>query len=297
MSKNTLSKIFFTFISFLLCTQMYGIKIDRAIVSTNDNPMYIDFWPVVAQAWKRIGIKPTLALIGDETVKVDESLGDVIRIKPIEGVTTAVLAQTIRLLLPIYFEDEVSIISDIDMLPISKEYYVDSIKDYPDDAFIVYRPNPYKNQKLISMCYNVAKGSTFKEVFNVHSIEDIPKTIKKWATDLKNNHMTDEIILYHKIHNWKDYKSRCVKLEDKIDSNKRIDRSKWEYDTNLLKQNYYIDSHMLRPYNKYKAKIDELAMHIGIGNVYSTRDILLIVLALMLIAGLILFFYRRKRKI
>jgi len=294
MKKRVVSNIFFTVISFFLFTQISGITIDRAIVSTNDNPMYIDFWPVVAKAWNKMGIKPTLALVGDENVKVDESLGDVIRIKPIEGVSTAVLAQTIRLLLPIYFEDEVSIISDIDMLPINKAYYVDSVKDYSDDSFIVYRPNPYPNQKLISMCYNVAKGSTFKEVFGVYAIEDIPKTIKKWATELKNNHMTDEIILYHKIHNWKDYNTRCVKLNDKITGNRRIDRSSWKYDLNLLKQNYYIDSHMLRPYKRYKAEIDELATHIGIGNIYSIQDILLIIAALVLILGLICYFYRRK---
>jgi len=279
----------------LFSLQIYAIKIDRAIVSTNTNPMYLDFWPVVAKAWKKMGITPTLALIADDDVQIDESLGDVIRFKPIEGVSTAVHAQTIRLLLPAYFEDDVSIISDIDMLPLNKEYYVDSVKECPENAFVVYRPNPYPNQNLISMCYNAAKGSTFKEVFQINSIEDIPVIVKKWSTALKNNHMTDEILLYHYLHKWKDYSARCVKLEDKLDG-RRIDRGDWQYDIKKLKQNYYVDSHMLRPYKKYKSEIDELATHIGLGDVgYNNYYYIALLILVFLGLGVGIFFVKKKR--
>jgi len=123
----------------LIVCPLQAIKLDRVILATNDNPEYIEFWPLVAKAWKEIvGIQPTLALIGDESVQVDESLGDVIRFAPIEGVSTGNYARTIRLLLPILFEDEVCLISDIDMLPLSKEYYQGSIADVPEDNFVVY---------------------------------------------------------------------------------------------------------------------------------------------------------------
>ena len=278
----------------VLCAQTHSIKIDRAIVSTNTNPTYIDFWPVVAKAWTKMGIKPTLALIADDDVEIDESLGDVIRFKPIPGVPTSIQAQTIRLLLPAYFEDEVSIISDIDMLPLNKAYYVDGVKSCPDNAFVVYRPNPYPDQKLISMCYNAAKGSTFKEVFHIKSIEDIPAIIKAWSKKLKNNPMTDEIILYNYIHAWKDYKTRCVKLKDVL-GGRRIDRSCWRYDVALLKQNYYVDSHMVRPYKKYKAEIDELATHIGLGDVGYKKYTTFIIIALLALFATLYMVRKRKK--
>lgn len=99
---------------------------------------YFDFWPIVAKAWKRlIGIKSTLALITDKDVEVDEMVGDVIRFKPIPGVSTSLQSQLVRLMLPAYFEDEICIISDIDMIPISKSYHIDSAKELPEDVFVV----------------------------------------------------------------------------------------------------------------------------------------------------------------
>ena len=66
---------------FLLFYPLYSMKIDRVILSSDTNPYYLDFWPIVAKAWVKMGIKPTLALVGNEPVEIDESLGDIIRIK------------------------------------------------------------------------------------------------------------------------------------------------------------------------------------------------------------------------
>src|SRR5579871_2794464 len=151
----------------------YSFKIDRAILSSNENPMYLDFWPLVAQGWRSFGIKPTLFLIAADYIPVDETVGDVIRIRPIEGVSTASHAQIIRLLGPMYFEGEISIIADIDMLPLNKDYFVNSVVAIPDDKFVVYRDLGYgKNSLRFPMCYNAGKGYLFKEIFNVKSIED-----------------------------------------------------------------------------------------------------------------------------
>lgn len=241
----------------------YAIKIDRVILATDSNPMYIEFWPLVAKAWQDlIGVKPTLALIADNTITVDESLGDVIRFEPIPGIPTAQQAQVIRLLLPAYFEDQVCIISDIDMLPISKSYFVDSIAHFPEDNFIIYRDSAYgAHSKLFSMCYNVAKGKVFKEIFNINSTKDIPKIIKQW-NKLNYGWKTDEIILYQAVTKWQGYRTRCAKLGHI--PIRRIDRSSWNYTYTDLKKGYYTDSHMLRPYSMYKTEIDKLALDLGL---------------------------------
>ena len=113
----------FLFINLSFYGVIHCFKIDRAIVASDTNPMYLDFWPVVAKVWKQvIGIQPTLALIAPPNTIVDESVGDVIRFYPIPGIPTWQHAQMIRMLLPTLFENEVCITSDIDMLPMSRQY-------------------------------------------------------------------------------------------------------------------------------------------------------------------------------
>jgi hypothetical protein len=252
-------KQFFIIIYIILCTTNHStaIRIDRVIVATDAHPGYMEFWPIVARAWKHlIGIKPTLALVADKSVTVDESLGDVIRFKPIEGIATGQQAQVIRLLLPAYFEDEVCITSDIDMLPISKEYFIDLVKDIPNDNFIVYRDTAYgKDYPQYPICYVAGKGKLFKEIFNIRDVKDIPAIIKRWHK-LNLGWATDEKVLYTSLQKWPGFAKRCVKFGH-VDIH-RIDRSDWTYSDKLLKTNHYTDSHMLRPYRKYKKEIDRL---------------------------------------
>ena len=72
------------------------MKIDRVIVSSNDNKNYVDFWPLIAKAWNIIGIKPTLFLISED-FEVDTGVGEVIRVKPLESAPTALQAPKSRI--------------------------------------------------------------------------------------------------------------------------------------------------------------------------------------------------------
>ncbi len=188
-----------------LCPMViHGFKLDRVILATDNHPNYIQFWPVVAQAWSDIvGITPILALIADDSVKIDETRGDVIRFAPIEGVKTSLHAQTIRLLLPTMFPDEICILSDIDIIPLSKEYFVDSVKEFADDTFIVYQNLEYDPRgNRWPMCYCAAKGSTFREIFQVYSMKKIHELIIEWS-NLNFKWDTDELMLFKHVSSWK----------------------------------------------------------------------------------------------
>ena len=205
---------FSSFLIFLIFNipNVQCFKIDRAIVSSDNNPMYLDFWPIVARAWKEIiGIKPTLALIADKSVIVDESLGDVIRFEPIPTISTALYSQVIRLLIPAYFPDDVSITSDIDMIPINREYFINSVKDIPEDHFVVYRDAAYNSSlNQFPICYNAAKGIIFKEIFQIKQLSDIPKIVMNWA-QTEFGWFTDEKMLYKCLTNWNKYHTQCTK--------------------------------------------------------------------------------------
>lgn len=241
----------------LLSSQMHAFKLNRVILATDANPDYIEFWPVVAKAWKEIiGIQPTLALIANDDVQVDESLGDVIRFQPIEGIPTSFQAQVIRLFLPSLYPDDVCILSDIDMIPLSKSYYHDSVAQCPEDSFVVYRDQACPEELLsYPMCYLAARGSTFAEIFDLHTIDDIRSKIECFhAYGL--GWCSDELLLHKYLHNWSAFETRCIKLGHGVQN--RLDRSNWKIRRNFLLSGYYIDAHCPRPYSEHQDSINQL---------------------------------------
>jgi len=260
------------FLFLFLFSPCFSLKIDRVIVSTDTNPMYMDFWPIVAEAWEKlVGIRPTLAFIAPADVEIDESLGDVIRFEPIEGVSTVLQAQVVRHFLPLYFKDEGCLISDIDMIPLSKSFFIDTVADIPDDCFVVYRSAVALQYKEYVMCYNAAKGSTFGEVFGIDDIADIPEMIKRLAEQFNHKWQTDQLALYYYLRSWEHFEDRCALLQHPVE--KRVDRINWKYDIEKLKSGYYIDSHMLRPYKRYKMHNDRLCGYLGFGPLAKNKKV------------------------
>jgi hypothetical protein len=99
------------------------MELKYAVVSSDSNPEYLDFWPYVAKAWKRIGIEPVLIYIDKEAP--DDSVnshGRVIYLESIPEWCIAQQAQCIRFWAAKIL-DAPFIISDMDMLPISEDYY------------------------------------------------------------------------------------------------------------------------------------------------------------------------------
>lgn len=238
---------------------LHCLKIDRVILATDANPDYIQLWPVAAKAWHKItGLRPTLALIAEKSVTVDESLGDVIRFEPIPGMPTSLQAQLIRLLLPAYFEQDGCIISDIDMIPCSKAFFIESVANIPADHFVVYHG---KVCDKFPMCYVAAQGKTFKQVFNINRVEDIPAILKYWHS-FNLGWTTDEQLLTYYVENWESNKTRCTLLNYAIE--KRVDRANWRYSSTDVMQQYYRDAHLPRPYNKYKNEIDQLVSYLDL---------------------------------
>lgn len=232
------------------------MRLDRVILASDKNRMYLDFWPIVAKAWQQlIGIRPTLALIDtEEGLEVDETVGDVIRLKPIKGVPSAQHAQIIRAFLPILFPDEVCMIADIDVLPMSKKYFFDSIKRVPNDnCFVIFRNKCYMGDRY-PMWFLAGKGSVYKEILGVEW-QGVEETIKQWMSQ-GFGWDTDEMVFTQYIKRW-EHTGRCIKLNYGV-GEIRIDRSRWRYNDRLVKKGHYHYSHMIRPYSQYKEELDKL---------------------------------------
>ena len=150
------------------------MNIDKVILSSNDNPEYLDFWPIVSEAWINIGVTPILFYTGEKKFE-----GNNIYNFNIENINTAFLAQNIRLLAPAIFPNDVCIISDIDNMPLSKEYFQENISNFGGDEFIIYRPDA-TTEDMISIMWNAAKGSVWSDIFDVKDIDNIYNKIKSW---------------------------------------------------------------------------------------------------------------------
>jgi hypothetical protein len=240
------------------------MKIQRAIMSTDANPEYYHFWPSVAKKWKKWDIVPTLVVISEEKLEIDESLGEVIYVTPEPTTPTAQQAQIARLFGAASFEDEICLISDIDMMPLKKEYFVNSVKDYDDEDFVAYSSDAYvpgnPAYPAYPMCYLCSKGSNFKQIIGAN-LDDFHAHVKDWL-EHGFGWYTDEKIFYKKLQKWQSEQNirllrRGFNLSPDPTSIGRIDRScnSFYYDE-LLKNNFYVDYHMPRPYEKHKDTID-----------------------------------------
>lgn len=257
MKKN----VIYLFLS-LYAFCIHGMELNRVILSTNNNPDYIEFWPVVAPLWQKMGIRPTLALIGDENCEVDTSLGDVIRFNPLPNVSQAMQAQTARLLIPALFPDDVCIISDIDMIPISYSYFHEGAAKCPENAFLIYRDKAYSpNDKKYPMCYFAAKGSLFQSIFGVSTAEEIDPKIIEWSK-LGYGWGTDETILYSYVNYWEKIGGKVKRLGHGVGP--RLDRSAWTNDFSNINFGTYIDCHCPRPYSLYKDSIDQVVKNVNL---------------------------------
>ncbi|MBS0604955.1 MAG: hypothetical protein JSS60_07985 [Verrucomicrobia bacterium] len=233
-----------------------ALELKRVILSTNNDPKYIQFWPVVAPLWKAMGLQPTLALIADENCPIDTSLGDVIRFDPIPNIPESLHSQVIRLFLPALFPDEGCLISDIDMLPVSKSYFIDGAASCPDDAFLVYRDRAHGwDYPRYPMCYNAAKGRVFASVFGISNPQQINAKISEWA-EWGYGWNTDELLLYYFLKQWEGTGGHVMRLGHEVGP--RIDRDFWPENTSTFDIGNFIDCHCKRPYSENKEIIDQI---------------------------------------
>lgn len=222
--------------------------------STTD-PDYLEFWPIVSKIWKKIfDIVPVLGLItNDVEINVNNEHGLVFNLPEINGYSNGYLSQFVRIYLPKFLNGN-CIISDIDMIPLSKKYFIDDLENYSDDDFIImssHHPQTIGTNQY-PMCYVAGSDYIFNELFDLNStwqefIEKIPNC--GWFSD--QMHLYNMVSTNKKIN----YKFPYRK-GDFI--NDRIDRVSWSYDIKKLLLGEYVDCHSLRPYCEYKDEINKL---------------------------------------
>jgi hypothetical protein len=236
------------------------MKIDYVIMGSDSNPMYLDFWPIVSKVWKeKFNIVPVLGLICDEDSEMySDEYGIIKKFKKIDNVDVGLQSQIVRLFLPKFLNGS-CLISDIDMMPLSVDYFNKNSEELNYENIVIYSSdNPEcLREKMYPMCYILSHSEVFKKIFKL----DVDWTF--FTEELKNRNQgwyTDQKFIYEKINDYHSENKNCVFLNRGWNgvADNRIDRINWNYDIEKLKMGYYIDSHLLRPYKRYETEINNL---------------------------------------
>ena len=227
------------------------MKIDYVIISSDDNPMYKDFYTIVAQRWLDLGIKTYYLNISDTDEIIENEYGIIHKVKSLEFVSTGFQSQVVRLFSSKFIEGNI-MMSDIDMLPINGEYYNQYLNELTDDNVIIYSGQPYGGVPYYPICYVLSNSKNFRKYLEIEDM-DFSEYCKMLSDKYGEAWNTDENFMYDEFQNHID--KLVVK---KRDFKRRVDRGNWDYYIELLKDGYYIDSHMLRPYSDYKMEIDSI---------------------------------------
>ena len=242
------------------------MKLDCIVTAVNDNELYIDFIPIFVKTWKKLypDVDVKVILIAEAIpIEYEEYRENIILFKPIEFVLTSFTSQIIRLYYPCILPYENGVmITDMDMLPMNRTYYTQHIREYENDKFIYLRDNICFEYNELAMCYNVATPKVWKDIFDIHSVDDIRTTIKDIALSrvIREGHgqegwSTDQQVLYKKVMYWNQTTQNLVCLKESATGFRRLDRETFVLDEHIQKNisnGVYSDYHCFRPMNAYR---------------------------------------------
>ena len=164
------------------------MKIASVLVACNDNPTFLDYWPIVKEAWQSIANLPcTLVFVGDSLPESLQNDSSVKFFKAIPGWSTATQAKCIRLLYPALLDCDLSgaiLISDIDIIPLQSDFYNKGFTKFHPNDFVMFRAIDTK-ERGIPTCYYAAMPSIWGDIFSIKKEEDLLTRLTEWSNKSK----------------------------------------------------------------------------------------------------------------
>jgi hypothetical protein len=157
------------------------MKLTTVLGSVNNNSSYYMFIPQQIFFWKTFDIKFLAIFIGKKIPEeIIEYSDNIILWNKNLDLNTAFVAQNIRIFYPCLLnlpDDEMVMITDMDMLPTSPTFYKSNLEQFVKDDFIYYR---HIDGDQIYICYNAAHPKTWQNVFKIYNDNDIQEIIYKY---------------------------------------------------------------------------------------------------------------------
>lgn len=155
------------------------MRLSTVLASVNNNRDYYMFIPKQILFWKKFGIRFLAVFVGDKIPdELNEYNENIILWSKNLDIHSAYLGQNLRMYYGALIDlpdDELLMITDIDMLPCSPKYYTEGLEHFSKNDFIYYR---HIDGNQIYMCYNAAHPSVWGKCFGIKTVDDIENKIK-----------------------------------------------------------------------------------------------------------------------
>ena len=228
------------------------------IMSSDRNPYYIDFWPIVSKIWREVvNIAPVLVIVDKAGPPVLDGNGLILQYELNAGIPTHLQAQNARIHAATLFGSVTVLTSDIDMMPLQANYFHSGIKESLDGP-VAMCANAYAGVDRFPICYLVAAGHSWKQSIGSSEWSDYVRKLNGLYPDVegqKDQWIIDEV-----------YTTKCLidYGTKKLDMwpeplGLRCDRSNWSPDYARIAKREMVDAHLPRPYGQFKQEIDSVA--------------------------------------
>lgn len=209
------------------------------ILSSNDDPNYIQYLPYIQEAWNKLGWNTLTFYIGNQKLQSNNT-NQIIYLETNNKFRESTIIQCSRLFGGYFIDNGIIMTSDVDMMPLS-DYWkpeYDEVTCYGWDL---------TNYNQFPICYIAANTENWKKLIPEKNIEEL---LNKYHYSISQNFnewwFTDQLIITERLLAIKDK----IKTIDRGTINGlakgRIDRVSW-YNTKLY-DNQKVDAHMPRPF-------------------------------------------------
>jgi hypothetical protein len=236
------------------------MKLTTVLASVDNNPAYYMFIPKQIIFWKKMGIRFIAVFVGEKIPDELMAYKDNIELWNNNlNINSAYVAQNIRMYYTALIdlpEDELIMMTDMDMLPTHHSYYTEGLEEFKFEDFIYYRN---VDGKQIYMCYNAAHPKIWGKLFGIHNTNDIKMilyesyTVKYSGIPGSIGWFNDQLIMFKKLINYEHLKvlNRPIKRLEMDMYKKHIE----DKDENFIKD--YDDAHFHRSYFNNQAFIED----------------------------------------
>ena len=230
------------------------MPISSVLLACNDNTNYLDFWPLVKEAWLKVANLPCIMIyVGQTLPEILKSDPTVKFFKAIEGWSTATQAKCIRLLYPALLQDEgMVLISDMNIMPLQSEFYNNGFNKFNENCFVIFK-GVDEEERPIPTCYYAATPSIWGSVFGIKKVEDVRLRLQEWHSKNKGSWLEQEQLdLFTIISLWRKDIPDTVNITQWTKPMLRL------FNPILtVKKNTYIDFRMPN-YNEFSKEIHEI---------------------------------------
>ena len=255
------------------------MKFDRIILSSDANPKFIEFWPLVARGWRTFfgDIEVWLALVTPEgkfNLADLRQHGHVEHYEPVPGIPTGNQAKIARYHLAATWNDNsVNVINDLDLLPLQSLYLTALLGHRPPGHLLTVGAELYTGPETgkFTAGYLTAESSVWKTLVNPLGLswaafvngfvgmrvfdhkEDVTRSVHHENPDTFSDESLLRALLslnpvpvIHLPRGYNPYTARA------------LCRANWMFDPKKLADGTYVEAHLLRPLSENKDRIQPL---------------------------------------